>query len=173
MDVRTRYFPRWDKRREWRISFGTRSQLRDNTGYCDAKMKVVYLDRKAFSSMSVDGKRAFIIHEICHDVGAASHNRRWAIRMERAARVAGQSGEGEVADILRDEIYSYFGNGLSLEYKSSGVLDYLDELLSNNPGLSLDTIRKRVARFFGYRISKIDRDFGRQIKEFVEDPRDE
>ncbi|WP_145354132.1 hypothetical protein [Roseimaritima multifibrata] len=168
IDVRIHYFPQWDKRGDWTIAYGTTEQLRSNTGYCDTDANVIYLDGRAFPTMSADGQRAFIIHEICHDVGAAFHNRRWAIRMEHAARTADRLGESDVAEILRSDIYSYFGNGLSLAYNAEGISTYLDDLLAHNPDISFDGLRKRLSKFFGYRISKINRDFGPEIQSFAD-----
>jgi len=168
IDIRKQYFPQWGTRGEWTIAYGTTEQLRCNTGYCDSEAKVVYLDGRTFPTMSADGQRAFIIHEICHDAGAAFHNRRWATRMERAAQVADRIGELEVARILRSDIYSYFGNGLSLAYDSEGISRYLDDLLAHNSGISLDAMLMRVSKFFGYRKSKIERDFGTEIQEFAD-----
>lgn len=168
-NVRTQYFPRWAQRGDWTIAFGSTEQLRGgNTAYCDTDAKVIYLDQRTFPTMSADGQLAFIIHEICHDVGAAFHNRRWALRMERAAKDAERLDESEVAEILRSDIYSYFGNGLSLDYTVEGLSTYLNDLFAHNPEIRFGALRKRVSRFFGYRISKIERDFGCEIQRFAD-----
>lgn len=106
-EVRLLFFPRWDSRREWTATYGDAEQRRNSTGYCDSSAKTVYLDRRGLCRMPRDGIRALLIHEICHEVGAAHHNLKWAKRMEVAAVRADELNETEVAEILRSDIISY------------------------------------------------------------------
>ena len=168
MDVRKKYFPRWDKRCEWKIAYGTHVQLRDSTGYCDSVVKTVFLHGGVFPNMPEAGQLTLIIHEICHDVAAASHNRTWALRMKRASERADSLGELEVAENLRNDIDSYFCNDLSLEYNLIGILTFLEEVPVSAPNHSYDALLKRVSDFFGYRPTKIKRDFGGVIQDHAD-----
>lgn len=103
--VRRVYFPRWNEKGEWSVSFD-HAGTRGKTGYCDSKTKTIFLSYEVFG-MTLAGMRALLIHEICHDVSAAGHNSRWARRMESAARRAEIVGEKDVARVLRMDIYSY------------------------------------------------------------------
>ena len=166
-DIRSLYFPRWDRQREWTAVFGDLAQCRSNTGFCDIDAKTIYLDRRAIIGMSDAGVRAFLIHEICHDVAAAHHNRTWARRMERAAARAEELNEAEVAEILCSDVYSYAGNGVLADYDLCGVLDYVEELIDREPSVDFATVLKRVAKYFGYAPAKVKRDFGRVIEDVM------
>ncbi len=158
--IRSLYFPRWDRKREWTAMYGTAIQCRYNTGYCDSNAKTIYLDERSLDAMPIAGVQAILIHEVCHDVGAASHNREWAKRMESAAQRADDLGEFEVAEILRCDIFSYAGNGVLANYDLSDVLDYTEELISRNPGMDYAMAVKRIAKYFGHAPTKVERDFG-------------
>jgi hypothetical protein len=167
-DIRANYFPKWDKPCEWKIEYGTATQRRDSTGYCDSVAKTIYLDIRTVPMMSYAGQIAFIIHEICHDVAAAYHNRRWAGRMEQAAKRAEILNQHEVAKVIRSEIYSYFGNGLKYEYNLAEVCGYTKEVVDRRPEITFDELLQKNAKFFGYRRSKIERDFGDEIRSLVD-----
>ena len=107
LDIRRKYFSRWDSKFEWKICYGSFEQLRGNTGYCDSKEKKIFIDKKMFSTMSHEGKQMFIIHEICHEVGSAFHGKGWIKRMEKAAIKAENLNEIKLAILIRDEIFSY------------------------------------------------------------------
>ncbi|MDB5341932.1 MAG: hypothetical protein JWP89_309 [Schlesneria sp.] len=166
-DIRVNYFPNWDKACHWKLDYGTRTQTRGNTGYCDSAAKMIYLDSRTVPRMSDAGQVAFIIHEICHEVGAAYHNRGWAERMEKAAQRAEILDQVDVARIIRSEIYSYFGNGLTLEYNSAGIHDYAQEVVHRNSEITFDELIRKTSNFFGYRASKISRDFGDEIRSMI------
>ncbi len=168
IEIRANYFPKWDKSHDWKIKYGNATQTRGNTGYCDSVARMIYLDIRTFPQMSDAGQCAFVIHEICHEVGAAYHNRGWAERMEQAAQRAEILNESDVARIIRSEIYSYFGNGLTLEYNSAGVCDYAQEVADRNSEITFDELIRKTAKFFGYRTSKINRDFGDEIRSMID-----
>lgn len=172
LEVRQKYFPRWDKGSQWRIIFGTSAELRHATGYCDSAQKTIFLDEREFTGMILEGKKALIIHEICHDVASAGHIRSWALRMERAAHIAEAKAESGVAQILRSDIYSYFGERLSHIYNRSTVLIFCDEELASDPVIEYEELRKRLSRFFGHNPTKIERDFGRLVRS-MSDSRDQ
>jgi hypothetical protein len=166
-EVRTIYFPRWNRKREWKIDFGSPEQLRDMTGYCDSKVKRIYLAYNSIYGMSDAGVRASVIHEICHDVRAASHNRRWVDRMEQAAATAKKFNENEVAEILRSDIFSYAGSGVRSKYDTSHVLEFTIYLIDNNPSIDFAKLVKRVAKHFGYSTRKIKKDYSNLILDAI------
>jgi len=166
-DIRLLYFPRWDRRRQWAAAFSSANQRHDNTGYCDARAKTIYLDERSIRMMTNAGVRAFLIHEICHDVGGASHSRGWATRMERAARRAEELNEPEVAKILHSDIYSYGCTGSLVDYDRPSVLEYVAELLEGDSSMGCETTVQRVAKYFGHSTTKVRRDFGAVIEDFM------
>jgi len=166
-DIRNLYFPRWDRANLWRATYGDDKLTRDSTGYCDSTARTIYFDMRSFPLMPEPGRRALMIHEICHDVGGAQHKRRWALRMEKAGVRAGRLGEVEVAEILHSEIYSYFGNGAWEDYTRQNVVDFALARTGQHP--DFDGLVKRLAKFFGVRPSKLRRNFGPAIKKVFEE----
>ncbi|MDB5390263.1 MAG: hypothetical protein JWM11_5909 [Planctomycetaceae bacterium] len=166
-EIRCQYFPRWDRQREWTVSFGDAKQCRDSTGYCDNAVKSIYINERAIVGMQVAGVRALIIHEICHDVSAAGHNRKWATRMKIAATRAEQIGEIRVAEILLSHVFSSAGNGVLIEYDLDNVIDFVEDLASGNRELEFENAVKRVAKFFGHTVAKVNRDFGDRIENSI------
>ncbi len=167
-DIQSRYFPRWDTSGLWKAEYGTPEQLRNNTGYCDTAIRMLYFDRRAVCGMSDEGVRAFIIHEICHATGAAFHNRAWSRRMESAAKRAQSKGEAEVAEILRSDVESYAGEGVLLEYDLSNVQEFAAELYWTHGIEDLDLAIKRTSRYFGHAAAKVRRDFADAISEALQ-----
>ena len=157
-DVKATYFPRWDARNKWRVAFAPPDRCRDSTGYCDSKVQTIFLSQ-GVCGMPEAGVQAFLIHEICHDVAASHHNRRWAQRMERAAKQAEQSAEREVAEIVRSHIYSCCGQGVLEDCSTLTVYELAEELVFRNPSISYSELLVRVARYFGYAARKIRKDF--------------
>ncbi len=166
-DIRNLYFPRWDVDEHWIARFGSPEQRRYHTGYCDTKDKTLYFDRDAVNAMMNDGFRAFVIHEICHDVGAAFHNRRWADRMEQAACRADRLGESEVAEILRSDVWLYAGDGVLLEYNSDNVSEFAAELRWTKGITDVKHATIGVAKYFGHSVAKVRRDFEDYIADAI------
>lgn len=105
--VKATYFPRWRNGKAWVINFTNCLQRLGATGYCNTTQKVIELDQRGFEEMTPDGQIAFIIHEICHEVGGALHQKPWVKRMAKASWKADSIGSSEVASILRSDIGSY------------------------------------------------------------------
>jgi hypothetical protein len=162
--VRQRFFSRWDPGKAWTLRWGTDEQLHNNTGYCETKLKTIYLNRYDFSSMTDIGRIAFVIHEICHDTGAAFHNRRWALKIEAAAKIAAIKGDDELSDQIRNEIMGYFPNFLEFEYCELEVSSYVGKRAFAAPGLTRDEAIKLAASFFRVHLKKVERDFGKCIQ---------
>ena len=111
------------------------------------------------------GIRAFLIHEICHDVAAAGHNRRWALRMEKAATLAEKSCASEIAIIIRGDIFSYCATGVLEQYSRAEVYGLAEELVDDNPSIGVDDLIRRIAHHFGQAPRKVRREFGSIIGE--------
>lgn len=105
-EVKRIYFPRWDRQGRWTVEFGAIQQLRGSSGYCDSKAAKVFLADDVCGMMDA-AILALLIHEICHDVGAAGHGRGWARRMEIAAKQAEKVDSNNVAFFLRNDIFCY------------------------------------------------------------------
>ena len=167
-DVKRKYFRRWDVHNEWRIHFADGPERRDATGYCDSIAKVIYLD-DSVCGMTESGIAAFLIHEICHDVGAAGHNRRWAEAMNTVAESAHQHGERVLAVAVRDEVFAYTEVGVSKRHALETVVEWVESLTLDHPLPSLEETIRILARYLGVRSSKLRRDFGPVIADLLAD----
>ena len=168
-EVRELYFPRWDAKGEWSCRWGSNDQRRNHTGYCDTAIKTIFLDKRQVVAMSPEGAKAFLIHEICHDVGSAFHIRAWCRRMEKAAKRAEVLGDGEVAEILRSDIVSCGGDGILEDFSRENVRELVAELYWSDGVRDTDVAIKRVAKHFGHAIGKVRRDFGDDIEAELND----
>ena len=158
--VRADYFPRWDKDCKWRALFGTDHECRLSTGYCDSKARSLFFCEPEFLRMPNAGRVALVIHEICHDVGAAGHNRRWARRMTSAAARAEALGADDVAKLLRGDVMSYCRAGVNARYDAESVEEYALELASEIPASCRRTEgHVEIAKYFGVSTRKLTRDF--------------
>jgi len=162
-EIRAAYFPEWDHESYWRVVLSDNRQYKGATGYCDSKQRIVSVRSFVFQ-MSLGGVRAFLCHEICHDVAASGHNRRWGQRMEAVAQLALLAGEQEMADVIRSEIYAYAGPGVLQDYTEDSVTSLADDILKRNPSMRLDALVVRLAGHFGYRRNKLERDWGMVLR---------
>ncbi len=138
--IRKTYFPRWDKKGQWTISY------KDNlpsTGWCDIKNKAIFLD----SPPAKDDKLHFLlIHEICHAVTPGSHGRKWKSRMLKASEKAKEIGHKEISKMLYENVEQY---NKTPKMKAFGVYQLIEEWTSENPDVPYDELIKGVADYFG------------------------
>lgn len=83
-EIRTTYFPRWDK--EWQLSI--KSNL-PSQGKCDNEHKRIIFQSANYSRRFLE---ELIIHEICHAIAYPGHGNEWQQRMMQAARKARSIG---------------------------------------------------------------------------------
>jgi hypothetical protein len=106
--VRSKFFPRWDRTRRWLLRPMTASQARDgDDARCDPVTCTIYFAPKL-------GRRnrllttGILVHEICHALHPRSgHGDPWQRRLMQAAGKAEALGEPELARWLRDEVRGY------------------------------------------------------------------
>jgi hypothetical protein len=100
--VRQVYFPRWDRKRLWRVR--SAKNLNGAVGYCDFTGKLI----KAASILENDDElTALLIHEIAHAATASYHTKRWLTRMEKAAQRAKRVGRSNLARLIRKDLNGY------------------------------------------------------------------
>jgi hypothetical protein len=96
--VRATFFPRWDKKREWRVELV--DDLDGAQGKCFDEEKVV---RIAYL-LSGDKLTVLLIHEITHAVSRSNHARKFQDRMSKAAQKADTIGRPELGSLLREDV---------------------------------------------------------------------
>lgn len=99
--VRTIFFPRWDKGRQWKIVQA--NDLDGAQGHCERATKTISI----LDGMKGNDLHALLIHEIAHAVSNDCHGKRWLKRMEDAANHAQQQELPMVAALLRQQIEGY------------------------------------------------------------------
>ena len=97
--IRTTYFPRWDKNREWTIVVKD-IEPRVMIARCDTQNKEICID-PSFVPDSDAHLFALIVHEICHPVACHYHGKRFQARLMKAAGKADDMGETELASRVR------------------------------------------------------------------------
>ena len=100
--VRRVFFPRWDRKRLWRLRIVR--NLNDSLGTCDFTHRII---KAASVPVDDDELAALLIHEIGHAVTASYHTKRWLTRMEKAAQQAKKIGRSRLATLIRQEIDEY------------------------------------------------------------------
>ena len=100
--VRRVFFPRWDRKRLWRLRIVR--NLDDSVGTCDFTHRII---KAASVPVDDDELAALLIHEIAHAATASYHAKRWLTRMEKAAQLAKTLGRSRLATLIRQEIDGY------------------------------------------------------------------
>lgn len=137
-DIRRTYFPKWDKKCEWKLKL--LEDINGSQGFCDTQNKTIY---------TLYTNNLVIIHEICHAVTEQGHNKRWTTRMELVAEDAEKDGNSELATEIRNQIEAYsmspkitakmvYNEIQDIAYMSSSDISYEDtiEFVRRNYGMS-------------------------------------
>ena len=112
--IRKDYFPRWDRKRRWRIRFS--SDLDGNVGRCRSRKKLIEISLRSGLTRTVT-----IIHEICHAFGIG-HGNPWQRRMLKAA---------EQLKPRLDLEYNFLGSGFDFTY-NKGTDAAIRNLITEN-----------------------------------------
>lgn len=150
--IRKTYFPRWDKKGQWTVSY--KGDL-PSTGSCDIKNKAIFLD----TAPAKDDKLHFLlIHEICHAVTTQSHGKKWKSRMLKASAKAKELGHKEISKMLHENVEIY---NKSNKIKAFDVYQLIDEWTTENPDVPYDELIKGVAGYFGCYPEELEEDYKR------------
>jgi len=103
-----------------------------------------------------------LIHEICHAVSTGGHGKVWLARLEKAAQKAEKVGRSRLAELLREEITRYQNPTVGSGDAYRSIVDWVWE----NPGLTLEQVKKWLARDYGLLVSEVCRVLPRTEKVF-------
>lgn len=135
--VRTEYFPRWDRKRTWRVK-SSASLLVD--GICHMDRRLIVLRHSAdWESADV---RMTLIHEICHAVVPGGHGQRWQGRMLKAAECAMFRGDLELSRLLKQEVEDYRATPF---IQPRDVYARIEQCATEQPNLPFSTVLKFLA----------------------------
>lgn len=101
-DVRRKYFPRWDKKREWKAR--AVADIHGAVARCVSNSKTIKIQQPPPDG---DELALVLIHEIAHAVTTDSHGKRWIARMEKAATRAAEIGQPNIARLIAEEVARY------------------------------------------------------------------
>jgi hypothetical protein len=127
--VRSDYFPRWDRKGRWHCRQMAIRQQRRGDGLCVPSTHTIYIAWKG-KDWSREQKLGVIIHEICHAMQVRSgHETAWQRRLARTAEKAESTGDVALARWLRQEVLRYQPSPRSLTPKSvyGEIQDYVKE----------------------------------------------
>ncbi len=139
--IRKTFFPRWDRKEEWRIILV--QDINGTQGECLKRTKTIHILKELGS---IEELQALLIHEICHAVGYWGHARKWQDRMLRSARQAADSGLSALADILRRNVQRY-----KESHRETAEMVYTEigDYVLDSPECEFDTIIDYMRRVRG------------------------
>ncbi len=154
--IKRLFFLRWDQQGLWRVSTTSRRRVH---GHCDPDHRVIEI---VVQHSDPDERDRLLIHEICHAVADLGHGVVWQRRMEKAAVRANELGRPRLAQLLREEVANYQERGVSLDDAYNSVEDWL----MFEPDLTLQRIKRSLARMYGLLLSEVGMKFRRLEKVF-------
>ena len=145
LDIKSLYFPRWDRANLWRVSTKSKRRL---LGHCDRDRMVIEIVAR---HADPDERGRLVIHEICHAVARGSHGKAWQGRMVRAARRADELGRSSLANMLRREVadYQLAVEGVEEAYQT------VEDWLVDQQDLTLAQVKRSLADQYGLLLSEV------------------
>jgi len=146
--VRKTYFPRWDRKKEWKL------QVLDDDdgaeGHCNAESKTIRVQYTPKRRL-----RLLFIHEIAHAAASyGGHSKKWLARMEKAAKQAESIGEIELSSEIRKDVESY-RDPENLRPTAAIIYQQIrDVVFDSSSALPFNAVVDHVRRLYG--MSKSD-----------------
>ena len=158
--VRKDFFPRWDRKHQWRLKVGQKYQGRAVDGYCDQEHRIIFIRRDHLNSSPTE-LETILIHEICHAVTPGSHGNPFIRRLEQAKTHAIGLEKNDLAQQLDGEIGKY----LQAREDNSGSPKYVygmvEDILSDAGHLSYSKILRRIAQELASTPKEVERKYSR------------
>jgi hypothetical protein len=162
--VRTAFFPRWDKNREWGIK---RVWHLPAHGKCDRLSKNILLKEL---SQEEDELHYILIHEICHASSSPYHGKCWQERMIKASERAERLGFKELSKLIDEEAKTYRQIPKNIHREA---YDFIYDTVTAYPYIKFENMIVHVAKEYGMYPKEFKRRFKRckkifrQAKEFM------
>ena len=143
--VRRVFFPRWDRRRQWRVEEGVRSEITAEEGFCDPERKVIFLNSSVVSKGGAEFA-VFLIHEICHAVVPnGSHGKIWHRRMRTVISQAQRVGREQLAELLEAELQAYQDVPVT---RAEDVYSTVGDILVHLPQATFEDVIRHLASYY-------------------------
>ena len=163
--VRSDFFPRWDRDGKWRLELGTYSDSTHEYGYCVPQAKTIWVNPDATIPGMSTGPEWMLIHEICHAVTSGSHGESWKRRMRRAATRARELGNVVLAENLERNVAMYED---APDIRARDVYSMIDDLLMQLPDASYEMVVTLLGMDLAVRPEELERCYKRLPKEYAE-----
>ena len=140
------FFPRWDRRRQWRVEEGVRSESTAEEGFCDPERKVIFI-KSSVVSKGGEELTVWLIHEICRAVvGNGSHRKFWQRRMRTAISQAQRVGREQLAALLEADLQASQHVRVT---RAQDVYDTVGDILTDVPHATFEEVLLRLAGYWG------------------------
>jgi len=157
-DIRAAFFPRWDRRRSWKLEIDPSLPRNGDCGTW--KPKTITLQFVLADAEELD---QLLIHEICHAPGP-EHGSPWQRRMMAAATKAEALGRSQLSARLKEEVDGLRDPRSKGEASAKYVYSTIEDAVMELPGLSSDEILARVAQSRGLSLAELKMRYKRSEK---------
>ena len=158
--IKREFFPRWDKKNEWRIRQDSRFK-RPGYAECQVERKTIKINlhnldniHRNISENDVD---VLIIHEICHAIVNGYHGPRFCNRLKEARLHAESIGRKSLAELLLKE-EDRQRNGLKgvilHRHICEQIYDWTSQAISEGNEISYGDMMKAVAEDIFFKIKE-------------------
>jgi len=162
--VRETLFPRWDRRRDWRLTARRANGYNVDLDLCDWQSKRIHV----LACHGGDELREVLVHEITHAVVKHStmHGRSWQRRMLKAASRCREMGEHRLAEMIRRDVEGYKEDPVRV----TAVLMYetIKDIAAERPEMTYDAVVDYLRREYPMRKRDFEQRFRRARSVFVE-----
>lgn len=140
--VRQTYFPRWDRKKEWKLQ--VLEDVDGAEGQCRYESKTIKIRYTVESRL-----RLLFIHEIAHAAASVGHDKKWQARMEKAAQKAETIGEFELSGEIRKEIEGY-EDPENLRPTAAIIYQQIEDTVrDSSTGLPFEAVMDHIRRHYG------------------------
>lgn len=144
--VRSDYFPDWDRQHRWRLGL-TRKSVE---AWCDGKHRRITIGEAR--GYPHDVLESVLIHEICHSTGNRAHRGVWQRQMQTIADRAETMGRTAIAAYVREDVNRYI---MKEHYSIRQMIE--EDVKNDNGGIPFDVIMKKIADGQGMNLTEVFR----------------
>lgn len=164
-EIRRDFFPRFDRRGNWRVTSGHFTTVIGEMGYCDDKTRRI-LVAPTLAASGGDQLRATLIHEVIHAVlQDASHGARFKRRLLAAQTRALVLGRHTLAAALKQHAIAYENTErVTAESVYASMRDLVDQLRPSNFLEARRILAGEFPLFFLRRCRPLEREYRARMR---------
>ena len=142
-ELKSCYFPRWDRKKEWKIVARNFKGLFG--GYCDRDTKKILIRPSAIEEGN-DELRKLICHEVCHVCTCDHHGKKWQTRYLKVATKASAIGDTVLAEKILKEVKCYSESPI----RAYMVYNTIQDVVLDQPKASFRDAIRWLASDYGF-----------------------